>query len=283
MDISCNSEFNQLEYHQMMTNFPTPEELNDILYLPSLQTMEPQLYSHQSPAVTTWNTEAAQQLKHTSYMNTTTNQCSSGFGEYGVIGNLQPKKESTLLAHRNVSRGVSQARDHIIAERRRREKLSQRFIALSTIVPGLKKTDKASVLGGTIKYLKHLQDRVRFLEEQASQRTIDSVVFLNKSRLSVADTELECTALPEIEARSSGKSVLIRVHCERRKGVVKITMAEIEKLNLTVINSSVITFGSNSIHITIISQMGEGFNITTKDVATSIKSSLEAFTNANLI
>ncbi|CAF1706116.1 hypothetical protein Bca4012_004990 [Brassica carinata] len=282
MDISCNSEYNQLEY-QMMTNFPTPEELNDILSLPSLQTMEPQLYSHQSPVVTTLNAEAAKQLKHRSYMNTTTNQCSSGFGEYGAMGNLQPKKEHTVLAQRNVSRGVSQARDHIMAERRRREKLSQRFIALSTIVPGLKKTDKASVLGGTIKYLKHLQDRVRFLEEQASQRTIESVVYLNKSRLSVADTELECIALPEIEARSSGINVLIRVHCERRKGVVEITMAEIEKLKLTVINSSVITFGSSSLHLTIISQMGEGFNITTKDVVTSIKSSLEAFMNANLV
>lgn len=33
----------------------------------------------------------------------------------------------------------SQAQDHILAERKRREKLSQRFIALSAIVPGLKK------------------------------------------------------------------------------------------------------------------------------------------------
>lgn len=33
----------------------------------------------------------------------------------------------------------SNAQDHIMAERKRREKLSQRFIALSAIVPGLKK------------------------------------------------------------------------------------------------------------------------------------------------
>lgn len=38
-----------------------------------------------------------------------------------------------------VSRTPSSAQDHILAERRRREKLSQRFIALSAIVPGLKK------------------------------------------------------------------------------------------------------------------------------------------------
>lgn len=38
-----------------------------------------------------------------------------------------------------ISRSPSQAQDHVIAERKRREKLSQRFIALSAVVPGLKK------------------------------------------------------------------------------------------------------------------------------------------------
>lgn len=33
----------------------------------------------------------------------------------------------------------TQAKDHILAERKRREKLSQRFIALSALIPGLKK------------------------------------------------------------------------------------------------------------------------------------------------
>ncbi|KAJ6777356.1 SYMBIOTIC AMMONIUM TRANSPORTER [Salix koriyanagi] len=57
---------------------------------------------------------------------------------------------------------LSQSQDHIIAERKRREKLSQRFIALSAVVPGLKKMDKASVLGDAIKYLKQLQDKVQY-------------------------------------------------------------------------------------------------------------------------
>jgi hypothetical protein len=39
---------------------------------------------------------------------------------------------------------TSQNQDHILAERKLREKLNQRFIALSKIVPGLKKMDKAS-------------------------------------------------------------------------------------------------------------------------------------------
>lgn len=40
---------------------------------------------------------------------------------------------------RAYSKIQSHAQDHIVAERKRREKLSQRFIALSAIVPGLKK------------------------------------------------------------------------------------------------------------------------------------------------
>ncbi|KAK8716570.1 hypothetical protein V6N13_043876 [Hibiscus sabdariffa] len=39
----------------------------------------------------------------------------------------------------SMSRSPSHAQDHILAERKRREKLSHRFIALSAIVPGLKK------------------------------------------------------------------------------------------------------------------------------------------------
>ena len=38
-----------------------------------------------------------------------------------------------------ITRNSLQAQDHVMAERKRREKLSQRFIALSAIVPGLKK------------------------------------------------------------------------------------------------------------------------------------------------
>lgn len=38
-----------------------------------------------------------------------------------------------------VTRSPLHAQDHVLAERKRREKLSQRFIALSALVPGLKK------------------------------------------------------------------------------------------------------------------------------------------------
>lgn len=45
----------------------------------------------------------------------------------------------TIKRPYSTTRTPSHAQDHIMAERKRREKLSQRFIALSAIVPGLKK------------------------------------------------------------------------------------------------------------------------------------------------
>lgn len=47
--------------------------------------------------------------------------------------------QGTKRVHATSNRTPSHAQDHIMAERKRREKLSQRFIALSAIVPGLKK------------------------------------------------------------------------------------------------------------------------------------------------
>lgn len=184
---------------------------------------------------------------------------------------------------------LSQAQDHIIAERKRREKLSQRFIALSSIVPGLKKMDKASVLGDTIKYLKQLQEKVTTLEEQTSKKTMESVVFVNKSRLFCDGDNSICSdgdssncpsnePLPEIEARFCDKNVLIRVHCEKRKGVFEKTVSEIEKLHLTIINSSVMTFGTSALDVTIIAQqMDVEFSMSAKDLVKNLRSAFLLF------
>ncbi|XP_062177025.1 transcription factor bHLH25-like [Alnus glutinosa] len=214
------------------------------------------------------------------------------------MGILKPKEEvlcsqimNTLPScqggKRNISTSsrLSQAQDHIMAERKRREKLSQRFIALSAIVPGLKKMDKASVLGDAIKYLKQMQEKVKTLEEQSRKKNIESVVFVRKSQLlvdgdnSTSNENLSSDPLdehlPEIEARFCDKNVLIRIHCEKRKGVLEKSVTEIEKLHLTVINSSVMTFGSSALDITIIAQMDEEFCMSVKDLVRNLRSAFE--------
>nr|DAD28700.1 TPA_asm: hypothetical protein HUJ06_030168 [Nelumbo nucifera] len=137
-----------------------------------------------------------------------------------------PTRPSIKLLYGNLMGNMDEAR-----KRKRREKLSQRFIALLAIVPGLKKMDKASVLGDAIKYLKQLQERVKILEEQTVKKRVESVVLVKRSQIS-ADNDNSSSdennlgggrsddeaALSEIEARVSDKDVLIRVHCEKQKG-----------------------------------------------------------------
>ncbi|MED6145566.1 hypothetical protein PIB30_026425 [Stylosanthes scabra] len=176
-----------------------------------------------------------------------------------------------------------QPHDHIIAERKRREKLSQRFIALSALVPGLKKMDKASVLGDAIKYLKQMQEKVSALEEeQKKKKTVESVVIVKKSQLCNNDDDegscsSETEALPEIEARFCERNVLIRVHCEKNKGVIEKTITEIEKLHLKVINTSALTFGTFALDITIIAQMDIEFSMTVKELVKNLRSAFSTF------
>ncbi|KAK7363025.1 hypothetical protein VNO77_05153 [Canavalia gladiata] len=205
----------------------------------------------------------------------------------GTLGN-QNHVFKTCQEARNIGTRpkLSQPQDHIIAERKRREKLSQRFIALSALLPGLQKTDKASVLGDAINYLKQLKEKVRALEEEQNmKKNVESVVIVKKSLLSndVENSSLSESgdsfdeALPEIEARFCERNVLIRVHCERNQGVVEKTVHEIEKLHLKVINSSAMTFGRCALDITIIAQMDMEFCMGVKDLVRNLRSAFTSF------
>ncbi|KAK4418261.1 Transcription factor [Sesamum alatum] len=59
--------------------------------------------------------------------------------------------------------------NHVLAERRRREKLNERFIILRSLVPFVTKMDKASILGDTIEYVKQLRKRIQELETRLRQ------------------------------------------------------------------------------------------------------------------
>ncbi|PPR85509.1 hypothetical protein GOBAR_AA35180 [Gossypium barbadense] len=180
------------------------------------------------------------------------------------------------------------AQDHVIAERKRREKLSQRFISLSALIPGLKKTDKASVLGDAIKYMKQLQEKVATLEEQAAKKATESVIFVKKTQI-YADDETSSSdenfdsnqtnnkLFPEIEARVSDKDVLIRIHCEKNKGFISNIMNEVEKLHLCVWNTNVLPFGQATLDITIVAQMEAEFSMTVKDLVKSLRLALLKF------
>ncbi|URD73590.1 hypothetical protein MUK42_25851 [Musa troglodytarum] len=207
---------------------------------------------------------------------------------YGCLGGVvKPRKEMDALLHhgskRNYDTMVGQGTTHHNnAERKRREKLNQRLIALSAIVPGLKKTDKASVLGEAIKYLKQLEGKVKVLEEQAAKRTVESAVLVRKSQ-PCADNDSSSRdgnfdgrqrgdSLPEIEAKISEKAILVKIHCENRKGVLVKALSEIGQLHLSVVSASAMPFATSSLDITVMAQIEEGFDMNAKDVVKKMSS-----------
>ncbi|OEL29996.1 Transcription factor bHLH25 [Dichanthelium oligosanthes] len=165
------------------------------------------------------------------------------------------------------SMSASYAQDHIMAERKRREKINTRFVELSTVIPGLKKMDKATILSDATRYVKELQEKLKDLEAGGSGgRSIETRLVLVKRPylhaaaddgsplLSSASPGTPTAArkeLPEIEVRFSEKSVMVRVHCENSKGVAVKVLTEIEKLQLTIIHANVMPFLACSLIIDI--------------------------------
>ncbi|KAK4393527.1 Transcription factor [Sesamum angolense] len=155
--------------------------------------------------------------------------------------NLKKPSRVRRLPHRKTY-------DHIIAE----EKTASE-----------QHTDKTSVLGDAIKYLKYLQDRVKTLEEKAVKKTMESVVLVKKSQIVDDEDEKKRNSgdqpLPEIEARVCNGQILIRVLCENQKGLLTNLITKVEKLNMTVVNTNATSFGNLALDITIITEMEKEF------------------------
>lgn len=119
--------------------------------------------------------------------------------------------------------------------------------------------DKASVLSNAIMYLKQLQEKVKTLEERNEKKAVESMVCVKKSHIcSDEDTSssdekfVQRSEKPEIEARILSKNILIRIHCSKQKGVLVKALAEIEQLQMSVLNTTVLPFSDSSLLITVL-------------------------------
>ncbi|KAL0911127.1 hypothetical protein M5K25_019243 [Dendrobium thyrsiflorum] len=188
------------------------------------------------------------------------------------------------------------ALDHILAERRRREKLSERFVALAAIIPGLKKMDKASVLGDAVKHIKELEETVKNLEEEKIERKAPmeiATMNINPCHDHSNDCESPISSVEnnniinsssshdqklhphQVKVKICEKAVLVNIHCENHKGVLAKLASDIEELHLMVSNFSAVPFmGSSFLDITVAAQVEEGCFITVEDVAKKLNSAL---------
>ncbi|KAI9107411.1 hypothetical protein K1719_021448 [Acacia pycnantha] len=212
--------------------------------------------------------------------------------------NHQPKANNQGTKR---TRSSSETMDHIMAERKRRQELTEKFIALSATIPGLKKIDKASILSEAIIHVKQLQERVKELEEQNKKMmisTMDPMSYeMKKKSLSSSssnnnnknnnDEDQDTTtsdidddyfrineALPEVEARVLHREVLIRIRSENHKGVILNLLAQLHSLHFSIITQSALPFGNSILDITIIGEVDEEHNIPMKELVKKLRMNL---------
>ncbi|KAK4416385.1 Transcription factor [Sesamum alatum] len=145
-------------------------------------------------------------------------------------------------------------------------------------IPQLQRQKMDKVLGDTVKYLEYLQQRVTMLEEQAENQVV-----VRKSKITVDEEgytdgdngHSDEQRLPEIEARICNNNIRLKIHCEKVKGVIVKILDEVERLNLVVVNASVVPFGSLALDVSINAEMEKEFSFSTNDVVTALRCALQ--------
>lgn len=150
--------------------------------------------------------------------------------------------------------------NHVLAERRRREKLNERFIILRSLVPFVTKMDKASILGDTIEYVKQLRKKVQDLEErarhteatkdadeQSGTATVKALQGRGKRRVktvggSVGGGPAKMTASPpsdeevvQVEVSIIENDALVELRCPYKEGLLLDVMQMLRELKVEVV------------------------------------------------
>ncbi|XP_058777129.1 transcription factor bHLH18-like [Vicia villosa] len=183
----------------------------------------------------------------------------------------QQRNNDPLKHSRNRRRSPTASLDHIMAERKRRKEITMKFIELSALLPGLKKTDKGYVLREAINHVKQLEERVKELEQDIKKRDMESVT--NDVAIGEKNSEesYECNqSLPQVEAIVLGKEVLIRVHCVRQKGIVVDIMSQLQLHHLSITSSNILPF-RNTLGINIVAQMDDDCNLIVKALVKKLR------------
>nr|AHJ80986.1 basic helix-loop-helix transcription factor [Erythranthe lewisii] len=137
-------------------------------------------------------------------------------------------------------------RNHVLSERKRREKINERFTILGSLVPSGGKVDKISILDNTIEYLRELERKIEDLESTTQSKPHDAVEMTsdnygpnktgNITKKPSANKrkacEVEKMGPDNISVSVSGKDVSIELACCEKEGVLLEVMEAIRKLRM---------------------------------------------------
>ncbi|VAH35337.1 unnamed protein product [Triticum turgidum subsp. durum] len=141
-------------------------------------------------------------------------------------------------------------KNHVISERRRREKLNEMFLILKSLVPSIHKVDKASILAETIAYLRELEQKVEELESNKAAGTtvvrkrheVGGKKVLAGSKRKASELGGEDTPLPKdgpsniVNVTVTDKEVLLEVQCRWKELLMTQVFDAIKSLRLDVLS-----------------------------------------------
>lgn len=127
-------------------------------------------------------------------------------------------------------------------------------------------------MGSTIEYVHHLNDRLKTLQKEhhhfassggGSTATADSESLpLSEAQCCTTGTGSKGEAVnksddesPKIEVDVRGKTILLRVVCREKKGLLIMVLTELENHGLSIINTNVVPFAESSLNITVTAQV----------------------------
>ncbi|GLJ53839.1 hypothetical protein SUGI_1149350 [Cryptomeria japonica] len=192
-----------------------------------------------------------------------------GFGGENISAHNDPSFQASdaLLQCSNAANdgdnvvNVKRRTKYIMAERNRRQKLNEKLIALSSLVPGIKKLNKESVLSETIKYVKHLQEKINAFEQGQPGVPLQ------------LQTNSQERGDPEIKVQLTQNKFLIGIDCAARRGLLVKCLTQLENLELSVENASIFSFAEETLHLTFTGQveMKSGCNLAITDIVETLQ------------
>lgn len=142
-------------------------------------------------------------------------------------------------------------------------------------------TDKNSVLGEAIKYLKQLQEQVTTLEEQVAKKTVESVTFVRKTQIYADqdetssdenfDNQSNKTFPHESKQEFQTRMCLLESTARKTEGSYRISLTKSKIFIWPCSIPNVLHFGQSTLDITIVAQMEAEFSMTVKDLVKSLR------------